>query len=130
MKTTSLYVRFLLINVLKFNVFLNTAQTQSTMCRNCFSFNATLQFSTSQVSKSLFNAVPSLLLRFVAKRFDAVRTRALRRLPLTRTQLVPSGFDRMGRSRGPASSASTRTNCCGAKTAANRTRADASSQQR
>jgi len=40
-------MQFLLINVVKFNVFLNTAQTQSTMCRNCFSFdqNATLQFS-------------------------------------------------------------------------------------
>jgi len=35
MKTTSLYVQFVLINVVKFNVLLNTAQTQSTMCRNC-----------------------------------------------------------------------------------------------
>ena len=45
-KQQSLYMQFLLINVVKFNVFLNTAQTQSTMCRNCFSFdqNATLQF--------------------------------------------------------------------------------------
>jgi len=46
MKTTSLYVRFLLINVVKFSVNFNIAQTQSTMCRNCFSFdqNTTLQF--------------------------------------------------------------------------------------
>jgi len=47
MKTTSIYVPCLLINVVKLNVFLNIAQMQSTMCRNCFSFdqNATLQFS-------------------------------------------------------------------------------------
>jgi len=31
MKTTNLYAQFLLINVVKFNVFFNTAQTQSTM---------------------------------------------------------------------------------------------------
>jgi len=35
------------MNVVKFNVFLNIAQTHSTMSGNCFSFdqNATLQFS-------------------------------------------------------------------------------------
>jgi len=47
MKTTSLYMRFLLINVVEFRVIFNIAKTQSTMCRICFAFdqNATLQFS-------------------------------------------------------------------------------------
>jgi len=47
MGTPSLYMRFLLRNVVKFNEFLNTVQMQSIMCRNCFSFdqNTTLQFS-------------------------------------------------------------------------------------
>jgi len=39
MKTTSLFVRFLLINLVKFNGFLNIAQSQSTVFRNCFSFD-------------------------------------------------------------------------------------------
>jgi len=44
MKTTSLYVRFLLINVVNSSVFLNFAQTQSAMCRTCFSFDQNLFF--------------------------------------------------------------------------------------
>jgi len=47
MKTTSLYVRFLLINVVKFSMIFNIALTQSIVCRNCFLLTKTLHCNSA-----------------------------------------------------------------------------------